>query len=123
MARLIVDGADLVVGLSWLEKLGAAHGNVRVPLRAVRSAVAEPDPWQTLRGRKLAGTGIPGVAVLGTRYFSDGRDFVALVSRRPAILVELSNEAPYARLLVSVRDPESTLTLIRGATGVGATGV
>jgi hypothetical protein len=23
MARLIVDGADLVVGLSWLEKLGA----------------------------------------------------------------------------------------------------
>jgi hypothetical protein len=42
MARLIVDGADLVVGLSWLEKLGAVHGNVRVPLRAVRSAVAEP---------------------------------------------------------------------------------
>lgn len=30
MARLIVDGADLVVGLSWLEKLGAVHGNVRV---------------------------------------------------------------------------------------------
>ena len=29
MARLIVDGADLVVGLSWLEKLGAVHGNVR----------------------------------------------------------------------------------------------
>ena len=34
MARLIVDGADLVVGLSWLEKLGAVHGSVRVPLQA-----------------------------------------------------------------------------------------
>ena len=53
MARLIVDGADLVVGLSWLEKLGAVHGNVRVPLRAVRSAVAEPEPWSALRGMKL----------------------------------------------------------------------
>jgi hypothetical protein len=42
MARPIVDGADLVAGLSWLEKLGAAHGNVRVPLRAVRSAIADP---------------------------------------------------------------------------------
>ena len=33
MARLIVDGPNLVVGLSWLEKLGALRGNVRVPLR------------------------------------------------------------------------------------------
>jgi hypothetical protein len=38
MATLIVDGPDLVVRLSPLEKLGAVHSNVRVPLRAVRSA-------------------------------------------------------------------------------------
>jgi len=31
MAKLIVDGPDLVVRLSPLEKLGAFHGDVRVP--------------------------------------------------------------------------------------------
>jgi len=118
MARLIVDGADLVVGLSWLEKLGAVHKNVRVPLRAVRSAVAEPDPWPAVRGAKLAGTGIPGVAVLGTRYFDGGRDFVAIRNGRPAVRVELGEGSPYAQLLVSVSDAESTLAVIRGATGV-----
>jgi len=118
MARLIVDGADLVVGLSWLEKLAAAHKNVRVPLRAVRSAVAEPNPWPALRGVKLAGTGIPGVAVLGTRYFTGGRDFVAIRNGHPAVRVELGDDAPYAQLLVSVSDAESTVAAIRGATGV-----
>ena len=34
MAKLIVDGPDLVVRLSSLEKLGALRGDVRVPLRA-----------------------------------------------------------------------------------------
>ena len=32
--------------------------------------------------------------------------------------VELSHESPFARLLVSVRDPESALAVIRGATGI-----
>ena len=118
MARLFVDGPDLVVGLSWLEKLGAVHGNVRVPLSAGRSAVAEPNPWDALRGVKLAGTGIPGVAVLGTRHSSGSQDFAALVGRRPAIRVELTNDAPYAQLLVSVSDAESTLAAIPGTTGI-----
>jgi hypothetical protein len=116
MAKVIVNGPDLVVRLSPLEKLGAFHRDVRVPLRTVRSAQAEPHPWQAIRGVRLAGTGIPGVAVLGTRYFKSGRDFVALVTRRPAILVELTDEAPYEQLLVSVRDPDSTLAEIRGVT-------
>jgi hypothetical protein len=121
MAKLIVDGPDLVVVLSWLERLGAVHGDVRVPLRDVRSAQAEPHPWQALRGLKLAGTGILGVAALGTRYFTGGRDFTALVGRRPAIRVELADGSPFAQLLVSVRDPQSTLAAIRDATGFGAT--
>ena len=118
MARLTVDGPDLVVGLSWLEKLGAAHRNIRIPLRAIRSAAVEPHPWDALRGIKLAGTGIPEVAVLGTRYSSGGRDFAALVGHRPAVRVELSDEAPYAQLLVSVSDAESTLAAIPGTTGI-----
>ena len=43
MAELIVEGPELVVRLSWLEKLAALRGNVRVPLRAVRSARVDLD--------------------------------------------------------------------------------
>ena len=51
MARLIVEGSDLVVGLSWLEKLGAFRGDVRVPLSAVHSA--EPGTHVASSGTKL----------------------------------------------------------------------
>ena len=118
MAKVIVDGPDLVIRLSVLEKLGAFHRDVRVPLLAVRSVQAEPYPWPSVRGVRLAGTGIPGVVVLGTRHVKSGRDFVALVASRSAIRIGLSDEAPYEQLLVSVRDPESTLAEIRGITGV-----
>ena len=118
MARLTVEGPELVVGLSWLEKLGALRGNVRVPLRAVRFASAEPDPWGALRGIRAPGTGIPGVIALGTRRFAGGQDFAAVEGSGPAVSVDLSEESPFARLVVSVRDPDSTLAAIRAATGL-----
>jgi hypothetical protein len=118
MARLIVDGPDLVVGLSWLEKLGALHRNVRVPLRTVRAAQAEPRPWYALRGVRMVGTGLPGVMYLGTRYYKGVWDFTAIEPGRPAIRVELSQEAPFGQLIVSVRDADTTLAAIRAAAAV-----
>jgi hypothetical protein len=118
VAKLIVDGPDLVVQMSSLEKLGAFHGDVRVPLSTVRSAEIEPHPWTAVRGIKAAGTGIPGVIVLGTRRFLHGKDFAAVVRGRPAVRVDLSDESPFSRLVVSVDDPDSTLAAIRSATGL-----
>jgi hypothetical protein len=71
MAELIVEGPELVVRLSWLEKLAALRGYVRVPPRAVRSA-----------------------------------------------RVDLDKESPFARLVVSVSDAESTAAAIRSAAGI-----
>ena len=118
MARLMVQGPDLMVGLSWLEKLGAFRGNVRVPLHAVRSAQAEPHPWSALRGIRAPGTGIPGVIAYGTRRFNGGKDFAAVLGGRPTVRVDLAEESPFARLVVSVADPDSTVAAIRSATGV-----
>ena len=118
MAKLVVDGPDLVVQLSSLEKLGAFRGNVRVPLNTVRSAEIEPHPWGALRGIRAPGTGIPGVIALGTRRFPHGKDFAAVVGTRPAVRVDLSQESPFSRLIVSVTDPDSTLAAIRSAAGV-----
>jgi|SRR5580692_2798241 hypothetical protein len=118
MAKLTIDGPDLVVGLSWLEKLGAFRGNVRVPLHAVRAAQADAEPWSALRGVRSPGTGIPGVIALGTRHYVGGRDFAALRGRGPAVRVDLDGQSKFARLVVSGRDTENTVAAIHAATGV-----
>jgi hypothetical protein len=118
MATLTVDGPDLVVRLNWLEKIGAVHGNLRVPVRAVRSATLDPDPWGNVGGVKVAGTGIYRVAAYGTRYRRDGREFTAVLGRRPAIRVELGGESPFSQLVVSVADAENTVAAINAAAGI-----
>jgi hypothetical protein len=118
MAKLMVEGPDLVVGLSSMEKLGAMRGDVRIPLSMVRSAEVEPDPWAVLRGIRAPGTGIPGVIALGTRRFFGGKDFTAVTGTGPAVRVDLSDQSPFERLVVTVTDPEGTLAAIRSATGI-----
>jgi hypothetical protein len=118
MARIYIDGSDLVVGLSPLEKLGAFRGNVRVPLSAIRGAEVDPDPWSSLRGIRAPGTGIPGVVALGMRRRVDGWDFAALHGKGPAVRVDLDRPAHFGRLIVSVPDPRKTAAAIHAATGV-----
>jgi hypothetical protein len=118
MARIYVDGPDLVVGLSLLEKLGAFRGNVRVPLSTIRSAEVDPEPWSSLRGIRAMGTGIPGVVALGLRRRVDGWDFAALHGRSAAVRVDLDRPSHFGRLLVSVPDPQKTAAAIHATTGV-----
>jgi hypothetical protein len=50
VASVIVDGTDVVVHLSGLEKLAAFRGDVRLPAASVRAVKVEPSPWGALRG-------------------------------------------------------------------------
>jgi hypothetical protein len=115
MASVTVEGDQLVVRLTPTEKVLALHGNLRVPLGAVRSAEVEPHPWRAMRGVRV-GTSLPGIAFYGTRRHRGGKDFGA-VSRRPVVRVELDDEAPFSRLLVSVTDAEATVAEIHAAAG------
>lgn len=118
MARLNVDGPDLVVHLSLLEQLGAVRGDVHVPLSAVRSAEVDQQPWSSLRGICSPGTGIPGVIALGIRRHSGGWEFAALHGQRPAVRVDLDRPSHFGRLVVSVPDPDRTVAAIHATTGV-----
>lgn len=117
MATLAVEGAELVIRLSWPEKLGSLHGDVRVPLSAVRSVTVEPRPWGLVRGVRPAGTGIPGVIALGTRRFSRVKDFTVVYGSRPVVRIELGADSPFARLLVRVAHPEQAAAMIAPAAG------
>lgn len=102
MAQLVVDGDELVVVLKVTEKVAAFHGNVRVPLTAVRRVSAPDNAWVQLRGWRMAGIGIPGLVALGTRRHGQGYDFTAVHRQRPTVQVDLNGPPRWQRLLVSV---------------------
>src|ERR1700722_6442075 len=112
MAALIVDGSDLVVQKSDLEKVEAVHVDIHVPLATVRAVRAVDDAWPELRGIRAPGTGLPGVIAVGTRRGSFGKDFAAVHGRGPAVVVELEGAA-YARLVVTTPDAETMAAEIR----------
>jgi len=61
MAALSIQGDEMIVRLSSLEKLAAFHGNVHVPLSAVEAVSAESDPPGAPRaGFVLRGPESPG---------------------------------------------------------------
>ena len=105
VAEVVVDHREIIVRLSWLEKLGAFRGNVRVPAASVEVARVVEDPWRELRGIRAPGTGLPGVIALGTRRGRFGRDFAAVYGKGPGVVIELG-DGPFSRLVVSSDDPK-----------------
>ncbi|MCC5477877.1 hypothetical protein ACFV2N_20000 [Streptomyces sp. NPDC059680] len=106
MARILVDGDDVVVRLSWWQRAAARRGDVRVPLAAVCRVTVEAAWWRALRGDRQRGTWIPGGWSIGTRGHAGGTDFVALRPGRPAVVLELRPSAPFRLLAVSVPDDD-----------------
>jgi hypothetical protein len=116
VARLTVEGDELVVGLSALEKLASLRGDLRLPLRTVREVAVEPSPWPALRGMRAPGTGIPGVIAYGVRRWTGGPpDFAAVHGKRPALRIELDPPAEFGRVLVTVPDPQAAVAAVRRA--------
>ena len=133
MAELVVEGDELVLRLSWWERIAAVHGSVRVPLSIVTSARVEAHVahyWRDPMFRIQAG----GWRSLDTGYGvrGDSAGFVALRQwrrGRSAVLVYLdpppSRSRRFGALLVTVADPQTTAARImdakngrRGAEGI-----
>ncbi|MFI2205619.1 hypothetical protein ACH47Z_33560 [Streptomyces sp. NPDC020192] len=101
MARMLVEGDELVVRLAWWERMAVRRGDVRVPLEAVCRVTVERDWWRALRGIHERGIHIPGALCLGTRGHQGGQDFVAVRPGRPVVCVELWPSAPFRLLAVA----------------------
>jgi hypothetical protein len=114
MARLVVDGSDVVVRLSRLEKLGALRGDVRIPLASVIAVRVSDDPWSELRGIRAPGTAFPGVISLCTLRGFGFRYFAAVYRRQPAVVIE-SEGAPFDRVVISCANPRDQAEYIERA--------
>lgn len=115
MAELRIDGDDLVLSLSGLERVGAFHGSIRAPLSAVEDVAATDRPFKELRGQRAPGTGIPRVIALGTwRRRRGEKGFAAVYRGRRGVVVRLRDHA-FGWLCVSAGDPEEIVARIRAA--------
>jgi hypothetical protein len=111
MAELSVEGDDLVVRLSTLEKVEAAHGDLRVPLSSVRGAEVVDDAAHAVPGWKVIGAGWPGSFAIGT--YSGGVDhqktFAVVHHDHPrGVKVQLEG-AKFDLIVISCEDPEAAL--------------
>ena len=104
----ILDG-DLAVRLTpWERLVCLRRADVEVPAQDIVRVFAVQDPWQVLRGLRMPGLGLPGVAAVGTWVWrsprGSGRDFVVVRGHGPGVVLELAGHE-FARLLLSVDDP------------------
>ncbi len=60
MAELLVDGGELVLHLSATEKVGAVHGDLRVPLSSVRRVEVLADAHEPADTASRWAPGFPG---------------------------------------------------------------
>ncbi len=103
MAKVIEKDGVLTLQLSWLEKIGALHGDLSVASNLLLSKTDVSNPWtkEHLRGVRSPGTAIPYRILLGTMRFKGGKDFCAIYKRTPAVIYEFA-DAPFKRWIVSL---------------------
>jgi len=116
MARVTVDGGDLVVDVEGMDKLWALKSRLTIPLANVRGATADPGIVREGKGIRAPGTYLPGVIVAGTFHDDGERVFWDVHDSAKAVVIQLADER-YSRLIIEVADPSSTVDLIESAVG------
>ncbi|WP_052441558.1 hypothetical protein [Streptacidiphilus anmyonensis] len=116
MVRLTIDEDVLLLSLGLRERLATRVGSLRVPLAAVVDARVLAEPWRCLRGRREHGLDIPDVAWKGVWHHPGGRDLIVVRPEHgPCVQVELRAPAEFARIAVTVREPQAVVARVRAA--------
>jgi hypothetical protein len=114
MANVRVDGDNLLVEIEGLDKLWAFKSRLEIPLSNVRGAAADPGMVKEPKGVRAPGAHVPGVITAGTFHIDGERVFWDVHDASNAVVIELNHER-YARLIVEVADPRTTVALIESA--------
>jgi hypothetical protein len=110
MAKVRVIDEELILELSFWERVGALHSSPRVSLNAVTKFEFIDNLWsnKVLRGVRAPGTGIPYKVLLGTMRGREFRDFTAIKGRGAGVEICL-NEGPFERWIFTLRQPKSEI--------------
>jgi hypothetical protein len=117
MAELQLDGGELVLHLSAAEKAEAVHGDLRVPLSAVRGVelIDDARDWTGIGVGFKVGMRVPGVATVATVRGHGEKVFIAVHSDTPrGVRVRLA-DAPWDEWIVGCADPEAVAATLASA--------
>jgi len=111
MAELEVREGKLVLKLSTLEKAEAVHGDLHVPLAAVRSVEVLEDAAEMTQVRKgfKVGMRVPGSASVATVRGGGRKMFVAVHADTPRAVRVLLDGDSFDEWIVGTADPESVI--------------
>lgn len=114
MASISTTADTLAVTLTTREKIAALHGDVSVPLSAVRSVRVEPDALAAVSGLRAPGVAVPGRTKIGVWRGHGRRRFVVARRALPAVCVTLDG-ARHDELIISAEHAEQIAEQIRTA--------
>jgi len=113
MAEIRVEGGQVCIQLSLVERLGALHRDIRFPRSAVRTVRLVDKPFDEIAGIRLPGTRVPGLMALGTWRRRGGRDFVVVYRGERGVVVEVdASQLNYQRIILSTKDPDGVHALL-----------
>ena len=119
MAPVIRDGNEIVLQLSFWEKLGALHSSPRASIDSIESIEFVDQLWRSdvLRGVRAPGTAIPYVVLLGTLRGLKYKDFVAMKGRGEGAVLTLKS-GPFERWIFTLKQPKADFRDFGGAQGL-----
>ena len=114
MARVAREGNELVLQLSFWEKLGALNSSPRTTLESIEKIEYIDQLWgsSTLRGVRAPGTAIPYVVLLGTLRGLKFKDFAAMRGRGEGVIITL-NSGPFARWIFTLKQSKEDIHLLQ----------
>ncbi len=111
MADLVVNGDVLEVHLSATERLESLHGNISVPLSAVRTVDVLDDAMKAIHGMRV-GTGIPGMTAVGNFLAKNSRVFAVIHhDEHRGVRVKLEG-ASFDELIIGCANPQEVADAI-----------
>lgn len=106
MAEIAVEGNDLVLRLSRIERVEGIHGDLRVPRSSVRGIEVLDDAHAAADFGLKVGTRIPGVVEVGSIQGGGKRVFAVVHRETPrGLRVELEGNS-YDEWIVGCANPE-----------------
>ena len=115
MARIKVIGDEVILELSFWERVGAIHSSPKVSISAVTKIEFVEKLWsnEVLRGMRAPGTGIPYVLLLGSMRGREYCDFAAIKGRGAGAVITFS-EGPFERWIFTLRQSKGEVEGLLG---------
>jgi len=103
MATLKIDGNELTLQLSMLERIGALVPAPKARLDQVETLHFIENLWsaQLLQGVRAPGTGFPYVVMIGVMRRLKTKDFCVIKRKKPGVVITFS-AGPYQRWIYTL---------------------